>query len=602
MNHCVPDWRVQDDSRPEEELVELLWQNGHVVMHSQTHRKAMKPLSEIKQCQKSESVLKGGPIKSSANVVQEAPSPWLQYTIDDDSFGKEFCQEFLYELPTTGSTPMVEAQGNKATKWHEAPEKDGTSYGSVLEQYNIPHFAETVMPHQSGFVSSLPQGTNIAGSAGDRNFTRSSIVRGEVGESSSMLAKESSICGSNQLHNFFHPSYTNTAKLASGRGVEEDARSRLSHERTQTDAHEIAITSSSGGSGCTVGRAGKPSANTRNHKRKGRDADESELQSEVCYRLVSHPFSYLTDGAHCYIIWVCSLAKILFYVMFFHMQEAEYESMETGRQSQRSASARRRRAAEVHNLSERRRRDRINEKMKALQELIPHCNKSDKASMLDEAIEYLKSLQLQVQVRELMTIFDHCLSYVPEQFCSPESSSSLQIMWMRSGLASMMFPGVHHYMPQMGMGMGHTSMPSVHGPIPFPRMPLVNQPVSSNPTVNQASFCPPSNPLNFPNQMQNPHVPMSYARYFGFQHMQPSPQMMNLFAYGAKLMQQNQAALGAGTTVTCGGDAPSENVQEDGNAGIPPADKCRRGLSVCTALHAGLHTSTADCLLPPGNK
>jgi len=86
-----------------------------------------------------------------------------------------------------------------------------------------------------------------------------------------------------------------------------------------------------------------------------------------------------------------------------------------------------------------RRRDRINEKMKALQELIPRCNKvvydllyefcflsptienhidgylyivltcvifvlfsskfqSDKASMLDEAIEYYKSLQLQVQV------------------------------------------------------------------------------------------------------------------------------------------------------------------------------------------------------------
>ncbi|CAM0948939.1 unnamed protein product [Alopecurus aequalis] len=58
----------------------------------------------------------------------------------------------------------------------------------------------------------------------------------------------------------------------------------------------------------------------------------------------------------------------------------------------------RRRAAQEHNLSERRRRDRINEKMRALQELVPHCNKTDRASMLDEAIEYLKSLQLQVQV------------------------------------------------------------------------------------------------------------------------------------------------------------------------------------------------------------
>ena len=57
------------------------------------------------------------------------------------------------------------------------------------------------------------------------------------------------------------------------------------------------------------------------------------------------------------------------------------------------------RAAEVHNQSERRRRDRINDRMRALQELIPNSNKTDKASVLDEAIEYLKNLQTQLQVR-----------------------------------------------------------------------------------------------------------------------------------------------------------------------------------------------------------
>ncbi|KAH7567444.1 hypothetical protein ACOSP7_010656 [Xanthoceras sorbifolium] len=56
------------------------------------------------------------------------------------------------------------------------------------------------------------------------------------------------------------------------------------------------------------------------------------------------------------------------------------------------------RAADVHNMSEKRRRSRINERMKALQNLIPNSNKTDKASMLDEAIEYLKQLQLQVQM------------------------------------------------------------------------------------------------------------------------------------------------------------------------------------------------------------
>ncbi|KAL8030048.1 hypothetical protein ABFS82_14G258900 [Erythranthe guttata] len=61
-------------------------------------------------------------------------------------------------------------------------------------------------------------------------------------------------------------------------------------------------------------------------------------------------------------------------------------------------SSKRSRAADDHNLSEKRRRSRINEKLKALQSLIPNSNKTDKASMLDEAIEYLKQLQLQVQM------------------------------------------------------------------------------------------------------------------------------------------------------------------------------------------------------------
>ncbi|KAJ7532031.1 hypothetical protein O6H91_14G069400 [Diphasiastrum complanatum] len=67
------------------------------------------------------------------------------------------------------------------------------------------------------------------------------------------------------------------------------------------------------------------------------------------------------------------------------------------------ATTRRSRAAEIHNLSERRRRDRINQKMKALQELIPNCNKTDKASLLDGATEYVKMLQVQLQILSART-------------------------------------------------------------------------------------------------------------------------------------------------------------------------------------------------------
>ncbi|GLJ22567.1 hypothetical protein SUGI_0424790 [Cryptomeria japonica] len=45
-----------------------------------------------------------------------------------------------------------------------------------------------------------------------------------------------------------------------------------------------------------------------------------------------------------------------------------------------------------------RRRNRIDEKFKVLQLLIPNSHKIDKACIIEEAIEYVKQLQLQVQM------------------------------------------------------------------------------------------------------------------------------------------------------------------------------------------------------------
>ncbi|GMH18995.1 hypothetical protein Nepgr_020836 [Nepenthes gracilis] len=60
--------------------------------------------------------------------------------------------------------------------------------------------------------------------------------------------------------------------------------------------------------------------------------------------------------------------------------------------------ARRGQATDPHSIAERLRRERIAERMKALQELVPNANKTDKSSMLDEIIDYVKFLQLQVKV------------------------------------------------------------------------------------------------------------------------------------------------------------------------------------------------------------
>ncbi|KAM1691491.1 hypothetical protein ACFXTN_030278 [Malus domestica] len=144
-----------------------------------------------------------------------------------------------------------------------------------------------------------------------------------------------------------------------------------------------------------------------------------------------------------------------------HSDDVEDESVGVKKGAHaRGKGSKRSRAAEVHNLSERRRRDRINEKMRALQELIPNSNKTeifimtykvDKASMLDEAIEYLKTLQLQVQIMSMGAGM-----YMPPMMLSP-------------GMQHMHGPRMAHFSPMgvgmgMGLGMGFgMGMPDMNG-------------------------------------------------------------------------------------------------------------------------------------------
>ncbi|KAJ1694346.1 hypothetical protein LUZ63_011044 [Rhynchospora breviuscula] len=127
-----------------------------------------------------------------------------------------------------------------------------------------------------------------------------------------------------------------------------------------------------------------------------------------------------------------------------------------------SMASRKSRTTEVHNLSERRRRSRINERMKALQELIPRSNKLDKASILDQTIAYVKSLQRQVKM-----------------------------MSMRRTMRPPMFPSGLPFLPSMAVGMGmntgtsacmNMAMGLVPGMTPFGQAipyPPINQPIQA---------------------------------------------------------------------------------------------------------------------------
>ncbi|XP_034702447.1 transcription factor PIF4-like [Vitis riparia] len=518
-HHLLPDWNIEGDvpvtnqKKPmgqEHELVELLWRNGQVVLHSQTQRKSGLAPNESKQVQKHDQTMlrNGGSCGNWSNLIQDEESiSWIQYPLDD-SLDKEFCSNLFMELP-----PNDPVQPEKPVRHSEqeksVPNVVPSSQQPIFKHLGSPEFPGNPMPPPKFQVpGSVQQNCSSGGFGKIVNFPNFSFPgRTNLGSSKAQLggkgsgnmaqggdAKEGSVvtvglshCGSNQVVNEadlsrFSSSGVGTGCLSSGHVKDNVPRIVSQGDRRQTETLEPTVTSSSGGgSGSSFGRTYKQSTDTNSHKRKGREAEESECQSEA----------------------------------------AEHESAARNKASQRSGSTRRSRAAEVHNLSERRRRDRINEKMKALQELIPHSNKSDKASMLDEAIEYLKSLQLQ-----------------------------LQLMWMGGGVAPMMFPGVQHYMARMGMGMCPPPLPSIHNPMHLPRVQLVDQSTSAVPPPNQPPICqtPVLNPVNYQNQMQNPNFSEQFAHYLGFHPMQTPSQPMNVFSFGSQSHPMASPATTGGTS------------------------------------------------------
>ncbi|GLT43714.1 hypothetical protein SLA2020_176460 [Shorea laevis] len=88
-----------------------------------------------------------------------------------------------------------------------------------------------------------------------------------------------------------------------------------------------------------------------------------------------------------------------------HFNPPQSNSATAGRPKPR-VRARRGQATDPHSVAERLRRERIAERMRALKELVPIANKTDKASMLDEIIDYVKFLQLQVKVLSMSRLED----------------------------------------------------------------------------------------------------------------------------------------------------------------------------------------------------
>lgn len=146
--------------------------------------------------------------------------------------------------------------------------------------------------------------------------------------------------------------------------------------------------------------------------------------------------------------------------------------------------ARRGQATDNHSLAERARREKISKKMRSLQDLVPGCNKiTGKAGMLDEIINYVQSLQKQVEFLSMKLAavnprldFNNGNLFAKEEFPAyaanfPTAAVSGQEM---ASLASLQFNAMQHEVPSCVLDMQMN---------PEQRAPQQRTPSSSLPDV-----------------------------------------------------------------------------------------------------------------------
>ncbi|KAJ0087577.1 hypothetical protein Patl1_08779 [Pistacia atlantica] len=132
--------------------------------------------------------------------------------------------------------------------------------------------------------------------------------------------------------------------------------------------------------------------------------------------------------------------------------------------------AKRGQATNSHSLAERVRREKISERMRLLQELVPGCNKiTGKAVMLDEIINYVQSLQQQVEFLSMKLA-----TVNPELNIDIERILSKDILHSRSGGAAILgfSSGMNSSQPY-SHGIFQGAMPTI--PTANPQFPPLHQ-------------------------------------------------------------------------------------------------------------------------------
>ncbi|CAL9232561.1 unnamed protein product [Arabidopsis halleri] len=188
-----------------------------------------------------------------------------------------------------------------------------------------------------------------------------------------------------------------------------------------------------------------------------------------------------------------------------------------------SVSTKRSRAAAIHNQSERKRRDKINQRMKTLQKLVPNSSKTDKASMLDEVIEYLKQLQAQVSMMSRMNM--------PSMMLPMAMQQQLQMSLMTSNPMGL---GIGMGMP----GLGLLDLNSMNRAAAAATTPNIHANVMPNPFAPMT--CPSWDASSNDARFQSPLIPDPMSAFLA---CSTQPTTMEAYSRMAALYQQMQQQL-----------------------------------------------------------
>ncbi|WOK95209.1 transcription factor PIF3-like isoform X1 [Canna indica] len=550
-------------SIPEDEFAELVWENGQIVMHSQSSRSKKSSFlgryggvqeKDARGCVNAKFAQSSAPdnfgtsrhpAHSGVNAHDDDMVPWINYPIDEvlatETLQNDYCVEFLNEFSAFDTNPLSAhksaiANGRSAGFTLEARNTSNVEHGNTSKApmgnlepdrirtsqfFQLPQQCESPVPNTKSSVVDVGAAGNHAtqedqcGDMADRRLQNKGM------SSSKQLPQPSTVTSLVNFSHFARPAALAKVSLRSGglRSTEKVSTPSSLNAVTSAPAESAngvknvnRVSGQSGSSpnkldfgssmkapqgGCSVEQSNtvclednlRKNSKTESKKLPDDLASSSFAASAaVCRPDIRKDLEAVVASSSMCSGNVTGAAsnepKLAEKRKEYDGEDSDYHSEDLQDESVgirkppsgRGMRTKRSRAAEVHNLSERRRRNRINEKMRALQELIPNCNKVDKASMLEEAIEYLKTLQLQVQIMSMGSGL-----YMPPMMLPP-------------AMQHICAPNMAHFSP-IGVGLGTgiglapgcpmIPIPPMHAP-QFPYIPtsgLNGVPGPVNPTM-----------------------------------------------------------------------------------------------------------------------